>query len=46
MENNLNQFNNLAQLQIANLYLDTIIKVLLIILLILGIMGLVKYLKN
>lgn len=44
--NNINRLNDMAQLQIYNLYLDTIIRVLLVIVLFLGIWYLIKRIKQ
>lgn len=42
---NMDKFNNLANLQIFNLYVDTLIRILLIVILVLSIWYLVKKLK-
>lgn len=44
--NNINRLNDMAQLQIYNLYLDTIIRVLLVIVLFLSIWYLIKRIKQ
>lgn len=44
--NNINRLNDMAQLQIYNLYLDTIIRVLLVIILFLCIWFLIKRIKQ
>lgn len=44
--NNINRLNDMAQLQIYNLYLDTIIRVMLVIILFLSILFLIKRIKQ
>ncbi len=44
--NNINRLNDMAQLQIYNLYLDTIIRVLLVIVLFICIWYLIKRTKQ
>lgn len=44
--NNFNRFNNIAHLQIYNLYLDAIIRTLLVIVLFLSIWYLIKKIKQ